>query len=139
MAETYRGVAFPWLCDQQGHLTTSQYMLMFDVASYHLMDLLTRGIGDDPALSWADVRHEIDYRAEVPVGSLVVIDSTIEAMGTSSLRAVHEMRSTDGAVVHARMLAVSVRFDKAARRSAPLSLALRERAAALLPVAEPAA
>lgn len=132
MAETYRGVAFPWLCDQQGHLTTSQYMLMFDVASYHLMDMVTRGTGDDPALSWADVRHEIDYRAEVPVGALVVIDSTIESLGTSSLRAVHTMRSVDGEQLHARMLAVSVRFDKAARRSAPLSAALRERAAPLL-------
>lgn len=139
MAETYRGVAFPWLCDQQGHLTTSQYMLMFDVASYHLMDTLTRGTGDDPALSWADVRHEIEYRAEVPVGGLVVIDSAIESIGTSSLRAVHEMRSVDGAVLHARMVAVTVRFDKTARRSAPLSDAVRERAGALLAAPESAA
>jgi hypothetical protein len=49
------------------------------------------------------------------------------------------MRSPDGAVLHARMTAVTVRFDRTARRSAPLSAAVRERAGALLAAPESAA
>jgi acyl-CoA thioesterase FadM len=130
--ETYRGVVFPWLCDQQGHLTTSQYLLMFDQASYHFFDALTRDAGDPPELSWADVRHEIDYRAEVVVGALVLVVSTIERVGSKSLTARYVMTSTDRLTVFAELRATSVRFDKARRTGVVLSDAVRTAAIAFL-------
>ena len=33
--ETFRGVVYPWQCDQQGHLNTMQYVGMFDAAFWH--------------------------------------------------------------------------------------------------------
>lgn len=128
MIETYRGVVFPWLCDQQGHLTTSQYMLMFDVASYHLLDHLTRGLDEPSTLSWADVRHEVDYRAEVKVGALVVVRSMVARLGGKSITHSHLLQSTDGTVTHAALLATTVRFDTAARQGVTISAAVRAHA-----------
>lgn len=128
MIETYRGVVFPWLCDQQGHLTMSQYMLMFDVASYHLLDHLTRGLDEPATLSWADVRHEVDYRAEVKVGALVVVRSLVTRLGGKSITHRHLLQSTDGAVTHAELQATTVRFDTAVRQGVAISAALRESA-----------
>ncbi|MFN3472700.1 MAG: acyl-CoA thioesterase [Blastomonas sp.] len=121
MIETYRGVAFPWLCDQMGHLTTFRYVEMFDVASYHLMHAL----GDRPAahtgeLGWADVNHSIDYKAEVAIGALLLIRSGVVRTGRSSIVTQHVMSDPDGAVEHAVLTATTVRFDLVARKSAPL-------------------
>lgn len=120
MIETYRGVAFPWLCDQMGHLTTFRYVEMFDVASYHLMHAL----GDRPTphagLGWADVNHSIDYKAEVAIGALLLIRSGVVRTGRSSIVTQHVMTCPDGAVEHAVLTATTVRFDLVARKSAPL-------------------
>ena len=121
MIETYRGVAFPWLCDQMGHLTTFRYVEMFDVASYHLMHAL----GDRPAaqigeLGWADVNHSIDYKAEVAVGGLLLIRSGVVRTGRSSIVTQHVMTDPDAEVEHAVLTATTVRFDLVARKSAPL-------------------
>lgn len=130
--ETYRGVAFPWLCDQQGHLTTSQYLMMFDVASYHLLDRLTRGAAEPETLSWADVRHEIDYLAEVSVGGLVLIESELVRLGGKSITHRHLMTCPDRTTAYARLTATTVRFDKQARTGVPLSDSIRTRGEALL-------
>ncbi|MFN3817668.1 acyl-CoA thioesterase [Blastomonas sp.] len=120
MIETYRGVAFPWLCDQMGHLTTFRYVEMFDVASYHLMHAL----GDRPTrhteLGWADVNHSIDYKAEVAIGALLLIRSGVVRTGRSSIVTQHVMTGPDGEVEHAVLTATTVRFDLVARKSVPL-------------------
>ncbi|MDM7955759.1 thioesterase family protein [Blastomonas sp.] len=121
MIETYRGVAFPWLCDQMGHLTTFRYVEMFDVASYHLMHAL----GDRPAaqageLGWADVNHSIDYKSEVAIGALLLIRSGVVRTGRSSIVTRHIMTDPDAGVEHAVLTATTVRFDLVARKSAPL-------------------
>lgn len=132
MVETFRGVGFPWLTDQMGHLTTSRYLEMFDVAAYHLAHRI--GLGHRPAeqVGLADVRHEIDYRAEVPLGGLVLIRSGVLKSGTSSFRARHVMTDADGETVHAVLEAVTVRFDLAARSATPLPAGFAERCAPYL-------
>lgn len=120
MMETFRGVAFPWLCDQMGHLTTSRYVEMFDVAAYHLVHRLGLGHHPETGMGLADVRQEIDYRAEVPLGGLVLIRSGLLEVGRSSYRARHVMTDAAGEVEHATMVAVTVRFDLAARTSVQL-------------------
>lgn len=121
MIECFRGVAFPWLCDQMGHLTTFRYVEMFDVASYHLMHALGERPQEGSAgLGWADVNHSIDYKAEVKVGALVLIRSGVLRTGRSSFVAQHVMTDPDGEIIHAVLTATTVRFDLLERKSAPL-------------------
>jgi acyl-CoA thioesterase FadM len=132
LVETYRGVVFPWLADQMRHLTTSRYVEMFDVASYHLLHRLRFGYDPSANLGLADVRHEIDFKAEVAVGGLVLIRSGVISFGRSSFRARHVMTDADGAIVHAVMEAVTVHFDLAARKAIPLPPDFAARAAAVM-------
>jgi acyl-CoA thioester hydrolase len=120
LIETYRGVAYPWLTDQMGHLTTSKYLEMFDIAFYHLAHRL--GIGYDPSsgIGLADVRQEIDYRHEVPLGALVLVRSGVVSIGRSSFRSRHIMMDADEREVHAELTATTVRFDLSKRESIPL-------------------
>ena len=38
--ETYRGVVFPWHCDQFGHMNVRWYAHIFDDAAFHIWPLL---------------------------------------------------------------------------------------------------
>lgn len=125
--ETYRGVVFPWLADQMGHLTTSRYVEMFDVASYHLLHIAGLGHDSECRTGLADVRQEIDYREEVLVGGLTMIRSGFVSLGRTSFRTRHVMTGADGSVIHSVLEAVTVRFDLAARQSLPLPEGFAER------------
>lgn len=118
--ETFRGVAFPWLTDQMGHMTTSRYIEMFDVAAYHFFHMIGFRHDLDQYIGLADVRQEVDYKDEVAVGALVLIRSGLVSVGRSSLRVRHVMTDPDQTKVHAVMEAVTVRFDLQARRSMQL-------------------
>lgn len=130
--ETYRGVVYPWLTDQMGHLTVARYVEMFDTAAYHLFHALGLPFVSDDPIGWADVRHEIDYRHEARLGALVLIRSGVIGSGRSSLRARHIMTDADDMVVHAIMTSVTVRFDLKARKSVPLPADFADRAAELM-------
>lgn len=132
MLETYRGVVYPWLADQMGHLTTSRYVEMFDTAFYHLVHLLGEPPVGEGALGWADVRQTIDYRHEARMGALVLIRSGIVRTGRTSLVARHVMSSADEDVVHAIMEATTVRFDLSERKAVPLTAAFLANATAAL-------
>ena len=75
--ETFRAVVYPWHCDHQGHMTVMHYVGMFDAAFWHQLSALgfTRAYMAAEKCGFADVRDTLEYRAELPVGSLVVIDS----------------------------------------------------------------
>ena len=123
-------VVHPWLCDAMGHLTTRNYLGMFDDATYQLF--LT--LGYDPAVAaaeqwgWADVRHEIDYRAELRVGAIVRIDGRVTALGRSSITTEYRLfdRAADG--LAATLTARTVCFDLAGRKSQPLPAAIAAKA-----------
>jgi len=122
------------MCDAMGHLNVRHYVAMFDDASFQLLGR----IADPhltPALGWADVRMEIDYAHETPVGTLVTIRTVVEKIGRSSLTYLHEMRGTLDGVLHARVLTVTVRFDLEKRSKIDLDVDARQAAAKLLRVA----
>ena len=130
------GVVHPWLCDAMGHLTTRHYLAFFDDASYQLFAAL----GYDPAAGqiaqqgWADVRHELEYRAELPVGALIRIDGRVVALGRSSITTELRIFARSDDRLCATLVARTVCFDLAARRSRPLPASLIERAADLFGV-----
>ena len=98
--ETYRGVVYPWLCDQMGHCNVQHYMAMYDQASVHLfLEIgLTPSLLDAQQLGFADVRHEIEYKAEMRVGAAIRGESRVLSIGKSSFR--HEHRLLDAETLH---------------------------------------
>ncbi len=131
MHSVYKGVAHPWQCDVLGHLTTRFYVAMFDDAAYHYLHTIfgwTANADPDGRLSWADVRHTLDYKAEVMPGDLLEIRADVVKIGGKSLTVAYEMiRLGDNEIV-ATLESVMVLFDRQARQSESLSDELRQQA-----------
>ena len=131
MIETFRGVAHPWLCDAFGHLNTRNYVAMFDDGSFHFFQALGYSLAalKRDNRGWADVRAELEFKAEVPLGALVVVRTGVVQVGGKSLTYRHEMRSPDDDGLHATMQTVTVYFDLAARKATPIPDSVRAAAA----------
>jgi acyl-CoA thioester hydrolase len=131
--ETYRGVAYPWLCDSMGHMNTQFYCTLYDGASFHFLSLVApyaelaaRQCG------WADVKQTIEYKEEVRAGALLVVSTRLLKIGTSSVSYRHELRNVETKALHSSSEHVTVLFDLQARKSARLDEAARKRVEALL-------
>lgn len=138
--ECYRGVVHPWLCDAMGHMTTRHYTAMFDDGSYHLLaalgfgpDMLARRIG------FADVNLNMNFKAELGVGDLVVVTGGVEKIGGKSMITRYTMRNLATGDVAADLVASTVQFDLAARRAIEVLPEIRANARRLFPEAEIAA
>ncbi|MEM1411283.1 MAG: acyl-CoA thioesterase, partial [Pseudomonadota bacterium] len=112
------GVAQPWQCDVLGHLTTRFYVGLFDDASYHFLFELFgwSGASDDAGRrAFVDVRHVIDYQAEVSAGDLLEIDAKLTRIGSKSMVAQYTMRDRKSGDVSATLEATYVLFDLESR------------------------
>lgn len=137
--ETWRGVAYPWLCDSMGHVNVQFYGTLYDGAGWHFLSLLGPYSELTPQrLGWADVRQLIEYKREVRAGTLLVVRTKLVRLGTKSVEYRHEMFDSERGTLHSTSQVVTVLFDLEARRAAPLGDAIRARAAAL-PMVEDAA
>ncbi len=128
---TYVGVAHPWMCDTMGHMNVRHYMAMFDDASFQLLGRLA-GAGEGASHGWADVRHEIEYKREIPAGALVTIRSGIVNVGRTSLAYRHTMSGSLDDEIHAQATVTSVRFDLGARKPMELEPDVKQRAQTLV-------
>ena len=128
-----RGIAHPWLCDHMGHMNTRHIMGFLDDAAQHLFSLL--GVRQSEILGLADVRHEIQYLSEIPVGRLVHVDCGVVDIGRSSLTYAQRLFVTDTMTQCVDCFAKTVLFDRMKRKSAPLPDDVR-RAAERMRVAE---
>ncbi|WP_250460074.1 acyl-CoA thioesterase [Microbulbifer litoralis] len=126
---TYSGVAHTWLCDEMGHLNTRNYVGMFDDAMQHFMLILGhRAVVDgERRLGWADVRHEIDYMAEVPEGALVHVDCEALRVGNSSITYRQTLVLSETGEVAAVNKATSVLFDLKKRATTSIPDVMREK------------
>lgn len=132
MLTLYKGVVHPWLCDAMGHLTTRHYIGMFDDASYHLFHQAFGYAGpfaDFEGKGWADVKHVIEYKAEVPAGALVEIRGELVKLGGKSLTARYELINLVSGKLAASMDSVTAFFDLKARNALPLTDDMRAAAA----------
>ncbi len=66
---------------------------------------------------WADVRHEIDYVAEVSAGVIVEIYGAIRVLGRISIQTDFEMRRLHGGQLSVKMSAKSVFFSTSSNES----------------------
>ncbi len=131
--ETFRGVVFPWHCDVMGHFSVQHQMPLLDGAIYHLLGLLGPLVAeqDGHRVGWADVRHEITYQKEMKAGDLLVCESSIVAVGNSSIRHRTVLARLPEREPCTILEGVTVRFDLDERKSVPLAGSARERATAL--------
>ncbi|WP_295803227.1 thioesterase family protein [uncultured Microbulbifer sp.] len=127
---TFSGVAHTWLCDEMGHMNTRNYVGMFDDAMQHFMLLLGHDamVAGERRLGWADVRHEIDYKAEVPEGALVHVDCQALRVGNSSITYLQTLVLSETSEVAAVNKATSVLFDLKQRTTAPIPDVMRNNA-----------
>ncbi len=131
MIVVQKGVAHPWMCDVLGHLTTRHYVAMFDDAAYHLLYAVFGWAGSSDAdgkIGWADVRHVIEYRAEVAAGDVLEIRAGLIKVGTKSIPIFYEMTNLGKNEMSATLECVCVLFDLQTRKSIELCEQLRESA-----------
>ena len=132
----YKGIAHAPLCDVMGHMTTRHYVAMFDDASYHFLyevfgwsgqQAKTEGIG------WADVRHVIEYHAEVGEGDLVELKASLIKVGNKSITVQYDMHNLAQNELAATLVSTSVYFDLNSRKAMRTTEAMQLAAAPYLP------
>ena len=124
-------VAHPWLCDVIGHLTTRHYVAMFDDASYHFLFKVFGWSGatdKNGETGWVDVRHLIEYRAEVSAGDVLEIRASLVKIGTKSITAHYEMINLGRDELAATLESTYVLFDMNERQGLVISDPLRQMA-----------
>lgn len=129
MKQLMSAVIHPWSCDALGHLNTRHYVGIFDDANHVLLTRVAdRAQDTEDNLSWADVRNEIDFIAEVKAGMVVDVFAAIRRIGTKSLIIATEMRQANSGEACAKMQAMITRFNLVSRRAVALSPSLIESA-----------
>lgn len=114
MISVHKNVAHPWQCDIMGHMTTRFYMAMFDDASYHFLHhVFGWNSAQDPdgKFGWVDVRHTINYQAEVDAGDLLEVRAELLKVGGKSITMSYEMINLGSGDVAATLEGVVVLFD----------------------------
>lgn len=131
---TYRGVVYPWHCDQMGHMNVMWYVSKFDEGTWQLLGM----IGVTPAYmerhQWgvAAVEQKLTYQRELRAGDRVTVRSGILEIRGKVIRFYHEMRNDGTGEVAATALLTGVHMDTAQRKSCPFPDALIQQARALL-------
>jgi acyl-CoA thioester hydrolase len=120
--ETFRGVAYPWLCDSMGHMNTQHYCALFDGATFHYLALMwgPRHLKQSQR-GWVDAKQTIEYHREILAGDLLVISTTMNRVGRSSLSFRHDLVDLEDGELRATSDHVVVHFDLGKRGSLPLS------------------
>jgi acyl-CoA thioesterase FadM len=117
----------PGWCDVNGHLNAARYAEIFDAAAWRFLAGLTQAADESgPEWSWADVRHETRFLAEIPASRSVTIKAAVLDIGRSSVTMAYGAFTNAAAEPNALCRMVSVRFDPHARASVALSKALRD-------------
>lgn len=128
MISVYKGVAHPNLCDIIGHMTTRHYIAMFDDAAYHFLFQVFGWSTDKEAnadFGWVDVKHVIEYGAEVGAGDLLEISAELVKIGTKSITVNYSMQNLSRNELAATLESTSVLFDMNARKALALTTAMR--------------
>lgn len=130
LVETYRGAVYPWHCDHMGHMNVMWYVGKFDEATWNLFAYfgLTPSMLRGGGRGMAAVDQRIAYLSELHAGDTVAVRSGVIEIGTKSIKFVHEMRNGETGAVAAVTMLTTVHIDTNARKSAPLSGDIVQRA-----------
>ncbi len=128
MIVVQKSVAHPWMCDVLGHMTTRFYLNMFDDASYHLLyEVFGWSGASDDAMErgWADVKHVIEYVAEVKAGDVLETCAGIKNIGSKSITIRYEMQNLHENELAATLECTCVLFDLTERKAMVITDDLR--------------
>lgn len=131
MISVLKGVAHPWQCDVMGHLTTRFYVGLFDDASYHFLHEVFGWNGardNETQRGWVDVRHVIEYQAEVKAGDMLEVHAGLKKIGGKSVTVFYEMRNRASGNIAATLESVMVLFDLQARTGLKIPADMRGKA-----------
>jgi YbgC/YbaW family acyl-CoA thioester hydrolase len=130
---TFRSVVAPADCDFLGHMNVSRYFAACSDAIFALqseMGLTASDMRSGRRLSFAVVRAESDFRAELSAGDAIRMESSVLQIGTKSMTFLNRMfRVEDGAIAFETVFKC-VMLDLASRRAAPVPDDVRAAAAA---------
>lgn len=131
---TYRGVVYPWHCDQMGHMNVMWYTGKFDEATWNLFAELglTRSYLAQNGRGMAAVEQTTHYLRELVAGDTVAITSRVVEVREKGLRFEHAMERTSDGVIAATSAITGVQLDTALRKACAFSDDVRRRAAAML-------
>jgi acyl-CoA thioester hydrolase len=120
--ETFRGVAYPWLCDSMGHMNTQHYCALFDGATFHYLARMggPRHLKQSNR-GWVDAKQTIEYHREILAGDLLLIFTSMTRVGRSSLSFRHELTDLESGELRATSEHVVVHFDLEKRVSLTLT------------------
>lgn len=130
MISVYKGVAHPWLCDVMGHMTTRHYIAMFDDASYHFLFEVFGWSGEQAKrekIGWVDVKHVVEYQAEVAEGDILEITAQFKKLGGKSTTILYRMKNLSKDEQAATLEATSVLFDLELRKGMTIPDSMREK------------
>ena len=122
-------MAQPWFCDVMGHMNIRHYMAMFDESSYQLLFQVFGWTGNKEnsgGQGWSDVKHVIEYKAELLAGDLVEVRGCITKVGTKSIGIRYEMLNSVKNEIAATLDCICVLIDVEARKAVALSKQQRE-------------
>jgi acyl-CoA thioester hydrolase len=93
VSETYRATVAPEDCDHLGHMNVQHYFPAVSDGMFSFMAEIGLGPTEIRArqLSFAVVRAETDFLAELVAGDVIAFRSRIEAIGTKSVQFRHEL------------------------------------------------
>lgn len=131
---TYKGVVYPWQCDQMGHMNVMWYTGKFDEATWNLLAELgiTRCYLEDQQRGMAAVQQNTSYKQELLAGDVVEVRSEILEVREKVIRFQHEMRNLQTEQVAAVTELTGVHMDRQTRKSCPLPESIRAAAEARL-------
>ncbi|MBV9072072.1 MAG: acyl-CoA thioesterase [Acidobacteria bacterium] len=129
---TYKGVVYPWHCDQMGHMNVMWYTGKFDEATWNLLAELGLGRSymEERNCGMVAVQQNTSYKKELVAGDLIEIRSAVLEVREKVIRFQHEMRNTQTGEVAALTELTGVHLDRKTRRSCPLPDNARAAAAA---------
>lgn len=116
---TYRGVVYPWHCDQMGHMNVMWYVGKFDEATWNLFAAMgvTTAFLREKMRGMAAVQQNITYRRELLAGDTVTVHSAFLEIRDKVARFVHEMRHGETGELAALCMLTGVHIDAVARKS----------------------
>jgi len=118
---TYRGVIYPWHCDQMGHMNVMWYTGKFDEATWHLFNILgcTSAYMNQNNRGMVAVEQHIVYKKELFAGNLIHICSGILEVKEKSIKFIHEMINSETEELAATCVLTGVHLDTTARKATP--------------------
>ena len=118
---TYRGVVYPWHCDQMGHMNVMWYTGKFDEGTWHLFSLMgcTSAYMTKNNRGMVAVEQQLTYKEELLTGNLIHIRSGILEVKEKTIRIFHEMINSEINELAASSGLLGVHLDTVARRATP--------------------